>query len=77
MVDASEGVLGIEWIEGPSVRALLGGGDDSDEVGESESEVENADGLLDELSPEDQLREFGLTQCMPAYLVYEIGRAHV
>ena len=31
MVDASEGVLGIEWIEGKSVRFLLGGGAEGEE----------------------------------------------
>ena len=34
MVDAVEGVLGIEWIDGASVRVLLGGG------AEGEVEVE-------------------------------------
>jgi TP53 regulating kinase-like protein len=52
MVDATEGVLGVEWIEGKSVRLLLGGGaedeqeaevlgyDDSDEEPEEEYEVD-------------------------------------
>ena len=31
MVDAKEGVLGIEWIEGKSVRMLLGGGAEGEE----------------------------------------------
>lgn len=31
MVDATEGVLGIEWIEGKSVRMLLGGGAEGEE----------------------------------------------
>lgn len=31
MVDAAEGVLGIEWIEGKSVRMLLGGGAEGEE----------------------------------------------
>lgn len=31
MVDATEGVLGIEWIEGKSIRMLLGGGAEGEE----------------------------------------------
>lgn len=35
MVDAQEGVIGIEWIDGESVRVLLGAEDeDADEVDE-------------------------------------------
>ncbi|KAF9071080.1 kinase-like domain-containing protein [Rhodocollybia butyracea] len=44
MVDAAEGVLGIEWIEGQSLRKLLGGteeeGDDLD-VEATDTELEN------------------------------------
>jgi len=39
MVDASEGVLGIEWIEGRSVRMLLGGGAE----GEDEQVLDSED----------------------------------
>ena len=31
MVDATEGVLGIDWIEGKSIRMLLGGGAEGEE----------------------------------------------
>jgi hypothetical protein len=31
-VDTASGVLGIEWIDGKSVRFLLGSGDEGDEV---------------------------------------------
>ena len=31
MVDATEGILGIEWIDGKSVRFLLGGGAEDEE----------------------------------------------
>ena len=59
MVDATEGVIGIEWIEGKSVRALLGSDesdietDDSDNSGESDGH----DTVVDHLLP------FGLDQC--------------
>jgi hypothetical protein len=32
MVDATEGILGIEWIEGKSVRLLLGGGAEDEQA---------------------------------------------
>ena len=48
MVDASEGVLGIEWIEGKSVRFLLGGG------AEGEEEVEETDDVVEPQEEEDE-----------------------
>jgi len=47
MVDATEGVIGIEWIEGKSVRHLLPGGTD-EEGGETDdiTEDEQVDPLL-------------------------------
>ncbi|EPT05908.1 hypothetical protein FOMPIDRAFT_1026791 [Fomitopsis schrenkii] len=58
MVDAPAGVLGLEWIDGKSVRFLLGGGAEGVEevVGESE---ENED---EEFIEEDPLREYGISQ---------------
>jgi len=46
MVDAAEGVIGIEWIEGQSVRHLLQGGaeDESDET-EDDPDYEDVDPL--------------------------------
>ena len=46
MVDAAEGVLGIEWIEGHSIRVLLGA---SDELNSSET----ADGQEEPSCPSD------------------------
>ncbi|KAF8063492.1 kinase-like domain-containing protein [Lyophyllum atratum] len=52
MVDAAAGVLGIEWIEGKSVRRLLPGGagdeGEGDEEGEDEQDAEIADAVLKE-----------------------------
>ncbi|KAH9934870.1 uncharacterized protein B0H18DRAFT_902524 [Fomitopsis serialis] len=58
MVDAAEGVLGLEWIEGKSVRFLLGGGaegeDEYTEEDDSEEEPQETE--------EDPLKEFGVSQ---------------
>jgi TP53 regulating kinase and related kinases len=51
MVDVGEGVLGLEWIEGKSVRKLLPGG--AEEVGEEEDEEEDE---------EDPLASYGISQ---------------
>lgn len=64
MVDATEGVLGIEWIEGKSVRMLLGGGAEGEE-----EKVLDPDELLDEatdtsgesVSYVDPLEEYQVT----------------
>ncbi len=57
MVDASEGVLGIEWIEGKSVRFLLGGGAE----GEEEIIEETDDAMVkEEPAEEDPLVEYGV-----------------
>jgi len=55
MVDATEGLLGIEWIEGKSVKQLLPSG----AVDESDSEE-----VVEEISlvpDENPLDEFGLS----------------
>ncbi|KAL0565952.1 serine/threonine-protein kinase bud32 [Marasmius crinis-equi] len=49
MVDATSGILGIEWIDGQSVRKLLPGGSD----GEEENELEEEE--------DDPLREYGVS----------------
>ena len=51
MVDASEGVLGIEWIEGQCVRKLLPGGEEPEE---GEDRSPSADS-------QQSLEEYGLT----------------
>jgi hypothetical protein len=43
MVDAAEGILGIDWIDGNSVRKLLpggGAGEDNEDVSDTEDEPE-------------------------------------
>lgn len=58
MVDATEGILGIEWIDGKSVRFLLGGG------AEGEEEIEETADEPDEDVPleENPLQEYGVSQ---------------
>lgn len=58
MVDAAEGVLGIEWIEGKSVRFLLGGGAE----GEEEIEEDGETGPEEEDAEEDALLDYGVSQ---------------
>ena len=69
MVDASEGVLGIEWIEGKSIRMLLGGGAE----GEEEQPLEQEESLNDDttdtsgesVSHVDPLDEYQVTIGVP------------
>lgn len=44
IVDVKQGVLGIEWVEGWSVREVLGGGQEEDEGPELEGEEEEEEG---------------------------------
>lgn len=52
-VDAANGVLGIEWVDGKSARFLLGSGD------EGEGVDSNDDGVL---ADEDPLAEYGVSK---------------
>ncbi|KAH9923461.1 kinase-like domain-containing protein [Epithele typhae] len=63
MVDAAAGVLGIEWVDGASVRALLGGGAEGEvEVEErDDGEEEEGEEEAHEDGAEVALREYGLT----------------
>lgn len=49
MVEAAEGVLGIEWIDGRSVRKLLPGGAEDEDDEEDEPEIV------------DSLKEYGIS----------------
>ncbi|KAI0321537.1 hypothetical protein OF83DRAFT_1196328 [Amylostereum chailletii] len=59
MVDAANGVIGIEWIEGKSVRFLLGSGDEGVVY---EEDGEGADSESPEEMEGDPLAEYGLSQ---------------
>ncbi|KAL7278045.1 hypothetical protein ACG7TL_008009 [Trametes sanguinea] len=74
MVDAAEGVIGIEWIEGKSIRFLLGGGAEDEEVVVDDSD----DTVEEEASPaEDPLQEYGLTKDAVMLMIgKEIAKMH-
>ncbi|KDQ58069.1 hypothetical protein JAAARDRAFT_34869 [Jaapia argillacea MUCL 33604] len=75
MVDASEGVLGTEWIEGKSVRALLGGG--ADDEGDDDELLEDGQDTQ-ELLEEDTLKPFGLSQdTLMSMIGTEIAKMHL
>jgi hypothetical protein len=63
LVDALEGILGIEWIEGKSVRKLLPGAV-AEEEGESEEE---------ENEEEDPLAGYGVSQGVHACFLLMFG----
>ncbi|KZO97246.1 hypothetical protein CALVIDRAFT_497521 [Calocera viscosa TUFC12733] len=69
LVDAPVGVLGVEWVEGKSVRKVLGGG------AEEEGEEEDVEQLEEEA--EELLREFGITRDEIMRLIgLEISKMH-
>ncbi|TFK38525.1 hypothetical protein BDQ12DRAFT_605628, partial [Crucibulum laeve] len=71
MVDAADGVLGIEWIEGKSVRKLLPGGAE-----EEEEELENEQENLDE--EEDPLREYDISvDTLMSLIGIELAKMHL
>lgn len=56
-VDAANGVLGIEWVNGKSVRRLLGSGDEGEEVdGDGDGDDDQA------AEEEDQLAEYQVSK---------------
>jgi len=59
MVDAAAGVIGIEWIEGKSVRHLLPGG--------AEKEVDETEPYIDEdvVEETDPLLDYSISQGEP------------
>ncbi|KAJ7222619.1 kinase-like domain-containing protein [Mycena pura] len=71
MVDATEGVLGIEWIEGRSVRRLLPAGSNEDE-GEPDSEEKP------EREAADALQEYGISvEVLMQLIGEEIAKMHL
>ncbi|KAI0086814.1 hypothetical protein BDY19DRAFT_995558 [Irpex rosettiformis] len=77
MVDALEGVLGIEWINGKSVRFLLGGGAEDEEVTEEMADGENLpEDATEEL--EDQLLEYNVSSDEVMTMIgTEIAKMHL
>lgn len=65
MVDAASGVLGIEWIEGRSVRFLLGGGAEDEQEMEVIEGGDDDDDIGDDGNAEvedDPLLEYGVSK---------------
>ena len=60
MVDAVEGVLGIEWINGKSVRFVLGGGAEGEEVVEEAADAEDVP-ETEEAEEEGMLAEYDVS----------------
>ncbi|KAF9466776.1 hypothetical protein BDZ94DRAFT_1250756 [Collybia nuda] len=70
MVDAAEGALGIEWIEGRSIRYLLPGGTEEDE-----DEFVNEHSLHEIVDP---LKEYGITvDALMILIGNELAKMHV
>ncbi|KAI0073342.1 hypothetical protein K474DRAFT_1666714 [Panus rudis PR-1116 ss-1] len=77
LLDASEGVLGIQWIDGQSVRFLLGGGAEGEEVEEIEEGEDDPEHDTDDPNEEDPLSDFNITQDGVMQLIgREIGKMH-
>ena len=55
VVDVRQGVIGMEWIQGWSVREVLGGGQEGDELQVDEDEQEGGQG--EEIGHENSLDE--------------------
>ncbi|RDB21769.1 EKC/KEOPS complex subunit BUD32 [Hypsizygus marmoreus] len=75
MVDAAAGALGIEWIEGKSVRHLLPGGAGEDEEAE---DVQSEDVAEGEGESVDALNEYGISvETLMRLIGVEIGKMHL
>ena len=62
MVDAAQGILGIEWIDGRSVRFLLGGGEEDEIVEEGDYDEDEQEAVEEE----DPLAEYNVNKGMQA-----------
>nr|VWO94058.1 EKC/KEOPS complex subunit BUD32 (EC (Atypical serine/threonine protein kinase BUD32) (EC [Ganoderma boninense] len=75
MVDATEGILGIEWIDGKSVRFLLGGGAEDEEEIIEDGDIPEDD--ADEVEDEDLLKEYGVSEDIVMDMIgTEIAKMH-
>lgn len=73
MVDVNEGVLGIEWIDGKSVRQLLPGGAELEDISELE-EVEE----IHENGAGDPIADYGVSRDVLMDMIgLEIAKMHL
>ncbi|TFY82157.1 hypothetical protein EWM64_g1849 [Hericium alpestre] len=77
MVDAVTGLLGIEWIDGRSIRFLLGGGaEDEEELPEDDGDGDDVD--EPEPETEDLVSEYGVSKDDIMELIgTEIAKMHL
>jgi TP53 regulating kinase-like protein len=72
MVDVNEGVLGIEWIDGKSVRQLLPGGAELEDINELEEVDEN------EIGSADPIADYGVSRdTLMDMIGVEIAKMHL
>jgi TP53 regulating kinase-like protein len=57
-VNANEGLLGIEWIEGKSIKHLLPSGAEEEFYEDEDIDLDDASSLV---TDEDPLKEFGIS----------------
>ncbi|GAA5907545.1 hypothetical protein JCM5296_004110 [Sporobolomyces johnsonii] len=78
VVDVREGVVGMEWVDGWSVREVLGGGQEEDQgVVEEEEEEEGAE-EEEEVDIGELLKDKGVEEdAMLAAIGAEIGKMHL
>ncbi|GJE94123.1 hypothetical protein PsYK624_102910 [Phanerochaete sordida] len=73
MVDAAQGVLGIEWIDGKSIRFLLGGGEEDAVIEEGDYEDE-----AEQEEEEDSLAEYKVSRDEVMRMIgTEIAKMHL
>jgi len=76
-VDAIEGLLGIEWIEGKSIKCLLPTGA-QEEFEEEDEDVIDQDDVSSHLIDEDPLKEFGISVDVLMHLIgVELAKMHM
>ena len=68
-VDAVEGLLGIEWIEGKSIKHLLPSGAQEEFYEDEDIDLDDASSLV-RVTDENPLKEFGISVGM-SYLFRE------
>ncbi|GAA5960345.1 hypothetical protein JCM21900_006537 [Sporobolomyces salmonicolor] len=77
VIDVREGVVGMEWVDGWSVREVLGGGQEEDQGGVEEEEDEVAE-LAEEVDIGELLKEKGVEEdAMLSAIGAEIGKMHL
>ncbi|GAA5937301.1 hypothetical protein JCM1841_006035 [Sporobolomyces salmonicolor] len=77
VIDVREGVVGMEWVDGWSVREVLGGGQEEDQ-GVVDEEEEDVAELAEEVDIGELLKEKGVEEdAMLAAIGAEIGKMHL